>query len=174
MAKEHCIEFPSGWSDAERSPNSKSSEAFLVGGADALPLHPRLMAACSLLLDVPVSELELTQCETWVKFGSGCSDDPADNQDQRIHMVRKYLEDVCTHTESLVLTPTVQIRITQTIHYSIRALGLHQKRSLAWFTTIMMMLVVELQRLQVVGETMIQVISGLISICLVCGRMFVG
>ena len=89
MAKEHCIEFPSGWTDAAGSPTSKNSErTFLVGGVDALPLHPRLMAACSQLLDVPISELELTQCETWIKFGSRCSSDPADNQDQRIHMVR--------------------------------------------------------------------------------------
>jgi hypothetical protein len=53
------------------------------------------MAACSQLLGVPISELELTQCETWVKFsgGGGEGANPADNQDQRIHMVSK---EACT------------------------------------------------------------------------------
>jgi len=95
MAKENCVEFPSGWPFSTDAGSThactESNSAFLAGGTDALPLHPRLMSACSQLLDVPISELELTQCETWVKFGGGRGkgSNPADNQDQRIHMLNK-------------------------------------------------------------------------------------
>ena len=50
-------------------------------------LHPRLLRAMAQLLGIAVHELRLTQSEVWPKYGrSRTSDDPFDNDDQRIHV----------------------------------------------------------------------------------------
>lgn len=59
-----------------------SSEA-----ANALTLHPRLLAAIAQLLGVDVAELRLTQSDVWPKYGrTRRNADDRDNDDQRIHV----------------------------------------------------------------------------------------
>ncbi len=54
---------------------------------NALTLHPRLLAAVAQLLRVRVRHLRLTQSDLWVKHGrTRRTDDPFDNDDQRIHV----------------------------------------------------------------------------------------
>lgn len=54
---------------------------------NALTLHPRLLAAVAQLLAVSVREVRLTQSDLWVKHGRlRPTDDPLDNDDQRIHV----------------------------------------------------------------------------------------
>lgn len=53
---------------------------------NAVTLHPRLLRTLSLLLDVPVEELRLTQSDLWPKFGRAQRKGAFDNADQRIHV----------------------------------------------------------------------------------------
>ena len=55
--------------------------------ANALALHPRLLAAVAELLGIPVREIRLTQADLWPKYGrSGPPGGARDNDDQRIHV----------------------------------------------------------------------------------------
>ncbi len=51
--------------------------------ANAITLHPRLLAAVAQLLGVPVRALRLTQSDLWAKYGRAGG---GGNDDQRIHM----------------------------------------------------------------------------------------
>lgn len=54
---------------------------------NAITLHPRLSAALSQLLGVPVEEIRLTQSDLWPKWGrTEERSHPLDNRDQRIHV----------------------------------------------------------------------------------------
>lgn len=60
--------------------------------ANELSLHPRLLAACAQLLDLPVRALRMTQADLWPKYGrpggapAGAAAGALDNDDQRIHV----------------------------------------------------------------------------------------
>ena len=52
-----------------------------------LTLHPRLIAGVAQLLGVDPFDLRLTQSDLWIKHGRvRATDDPLDNDDQRIHV----------------------------------------------------------------------------------------
>ena len=52
-----------------------------------MSLHPHLLGAASQLLEVPVSELRLSQSDLWPKYGRVPGDrGDLDNQDQRMHL----------------------------------------------------------------------------------------
>ena len=53
---------------------------------NAVTLHPRLLAAIGALLDVPTSELRLTQSDLWPKYGQTRPRGALDNDEQRIHV----------------------------------------------------------------------------------------
>lgn len=84
--------FPSGDTHESKTMNHfGSAEHFVFPSAsqamNRIALHPRLLAACAQLMGVPVSEMRLTQCDLWPKYGRDPSPgDPLDNADQRIHV----------------------------------------------------------------------------------------
>jgi hypothetical protein len=53
---------------------------------NAVSLHPRLLAAIAELLDVPTTQLRLTQSDLWLKYGQIRPPGTFDNDDQRIHV----------------------------------------------------------------------------------------
>lgn len=53
---------------------------------NAVTLHPRLLGAIALLLDVQTSELRLTQSDLWPKYGQTRTPGALDNDEQRIHV----------------------------------------------------------------------------------------
>lgn len=53
---------------------------------NAVSLHPRLLAAIAELLDVPTTQLRLTQSDLWPKYGHTRARGTFDNDDQRIHV----------------------------------------------------------------------------------------
>ncbi len=54
---------------------------------NSVTLHPRLLAAVAQLLGVELAEVRLSQSDLWIKHGRPRStDDPFDNDDQRIHV----------------------------------------------------------------------------------------
>ena len=56
-------------------------------GFNRLSLHPHLLEASSRLLEVPISELRLSQSDLWPKYGRVPGDrGDFDNQDQRMHL----------------------------------------------------------------------------------------
>ena len=58
-----------------------TSDAF-----NAVTLHPRLLGAIAQLLDVPVTELRLTQSDLWPKYDHTRTPGALDNDEQRIHV----------------------------------------------------------------------------------------
>ena len=54
---------------------------------NGVPLHPPLLRAIARLLEAEVTELRLTQCDLWAKYGRReTPKHPGDNDDQRIHV----------------------------------------------------------------------------------------
>ncbi len=53
---------------------------------NAITLHPRLLAAVVALLDVPMTDLRLTQSDLWPKYGQSRPRGALDNDEQRIHV----------------------------------------------------------------------------------------
>jgi len=82
--------FPAPESEAARSVSNFGSELHFpstLTSLNELTLHPRLLAAVSSLLAVPVSGLRLSQSDLWPKYGRGEKTAGAmDNMDQRIHI----------------------------------------------------------------------------------------
>ena len=50
-----------------------------------ITLHPKLLTAVATLLEVPVSQIRLTQSDLWPKYGRPPGSHDQDNADQRIH-----------------------------------------------------------------------------------------
>jgi len=90
--KEAAEAFPDAGSAAAEEVSDFGSQgrmAFPAPGdaLNATTLHPRLLAAASQLLAVPVVALRLTQSDAWPKYGRRRRGGGAtDNADQRIHM----------------------------------------------------------------------------------------
>lgn len=66
-----------------------SGQRFVFPGAsnahNALTLHPAMLAAVASLLDVPMTDLRLTQSDLWPKWGRAADGATGRNDDQRIH-----------------------------------------------------------------------------------------
>ena len=91
LAEAAAAAFPAPGSDAAAGIVQFGSEQRLVfpsrvSAVNDVTLHPNLLAAVAALLDVPVSEVRLTQSDVWPKYGraqTGTSEQ--DNADQRVH-----------------------------------------------------------------------------------------
>ena len=80
---------PPGSDAAENFRQFGSAQRFVFPAQSAacntITLHPRLLAAVAQLLDVPTTDLRLTQSDLWPKYGRAPSGRKLDNADQRIH-----------------------------------------------------------------------------------------
>lgn len=84
--------------DAVPPPGTEASESFTsfgsklqfpsaLAGFNSLTLDPAMLAAVAQLLDIPVTDLRLTQSTAWPKYGrKHRPGGRMDNQDQRIHV----------------------------------------------------------------------------------------
>ena len=77
-------------------------------GFNRLSLHPHLLEASSRLLEVPISELRLSQSDLWPKYGRVPGDrGDFDNQDQRMHL--DYPNHTLTHPAAWNKAEAVEI-----------------------------------------------------------------
>lgn len=101
LSEEHVLEVaqealqrcpPPGSEEAEKHRDfgaGKFGRVFPSGDAagdafNRIAVAPRLLAAVSQLLDTPLHEIRLTQCELWPKYGYA-PEGEQENRDQRIH-----------------------------------------------------------------------------------------